>query len=94
MRDEGGLVERYGRGRFAELVTAGVMILKEDRRLVGLDILRRALAREAALRAIGMPARAFVPPRSTWRTGAVPLFCDELVAACALRLRLAGKVAA
>lgn len=91
---ETDVVRDYGRERFAALVVDAVLILKEDRRLTGLDRLRVALARQAAFRAIGGPARPFVPSRSVWKTGPPPFFCDELVAACALRLKLDGKVAA
>lgn len=84
------------RRRFDDLVGRAVVILKEDRRLVGLDALRLALGRAAVMRALTGEFRAFIPPRKLWRGdgGPVPSFCDELVAAVALRLRLDGFVEA
>lgn len=87
-------VQDYGKEAYASLVGRAVVILKEDRRLVGLDRLRFALARAAVLRAIGGEVKSFVPPKELWKSGAIPVFCNELVAACALRLKLDGHVVA
>lgn len=86
------IIRGYGRKRFEELVGRAWVILHEDRRLVGLDRLRLALAREACAVAVGCPVRTFVPPSGTWKSGGIPVFCNELIAACALRLQLGGYV--
>lgn len=86
------VIEGYGRARFEALIGRAVVVLKEDRRLVGLDRLRVSLAREACEVAIGCPRRTYEPSRRLLRSGSVPAFCDELVAACALRLKVDGHV--
>jgi hypothetical protein len=41
--------------------------VRQDRRLVGLDKIRAAIAHEAALRATGYPPRPFLLPRNAGR---------------------------
>lgn len=86
------VIKLYGRKRFWELVGLASVILHEDGRLVGFDRLRLALAREACEVAVGCPLRTFVPPVGTWKCGEIPVFCNELIAACALRLKLDGHI--
>lgn len=85
------VIRDYGGVRFRALVGEAVVILKEDGRLVGLDKLRCALAVAACMRAVTGEVRAFVVPRKFGWNDVSPEWCGELVAACALRLRLDGK---
>lgn len=87
------VIRRYGVGEYRRLVAEAVVILHEDRRLVGCDRLRRLLAEHACERAIGCSRRSFTPPRELWSgSHSIPSFCEELISAVALRLRLSGRV--
>lgn len=82
-------IAAYGRERLDELIWRATIILKDDRRLAGLSRLTAAMALTAAERAIGCPIKTFVTSKGIWRgPGVLPSFCEELVAACALRLQL------
>jgi hypothetical protein len=62
MSAEEKYIAKVGRGLFAAEMAKAALVLRADSRLVGLDRIRTALAREMALRKLGFTARPFKVP--------------------------------
>ena len=65
---------------FDKAVCAATLRVRQDNRLIGLDKVRRPLAEDAALAAIGYPIGCCVLPGKA-NTGAIQPILDELFAA-------------
>lgn len=77
-------IKAVGKGLFAAELARAALKLRTDGRLVGLDRIRNALAREMALRRVGFPPRGFKVPLAPFEepTQQMQDICDNWLRHC------------
>lgn len=85
-------IKKVGNAAYARAFVYARVAVRQDDHLIGLDKIREAIAREAALRATGYPHRPFILPRNAGRADpGIQLIAEQALARATAYARYATR---